>query len=54
MAEVHSRKNTQANQAAQAIESAKKERIKKTAAAEAEENSAVSKALSTHSSNVVA
>ena len=54
MAEVHSKKATQANLASQAIEKAKAERGKAEAAAAKAEQEAINKALKTHSDNVVA
>ena len=53
MAEVHARKQEEANQAGMAIERARQDRIKKEEAARKEEQAAVDAALKAHSSNVV-
>ena len=54
MAEVHSRKAQEAKSAADAIEAAKADSKAKQESAKKEEQAAISKALSTHASNVVA
>ena len=54
MAEVHAKKSEEANQAFQAIEAAKSERVHAEEAARAKEASAIASIRSSHASNVVA
>ena len=54
MAEVHSKKAEEANQAFQAIEAAKNERAAAVASAFKKESDAIDRLKATHASNVVA